>query len=371
MLFHSSLRRDLARSFWTSWVVLFTIVMTLMLIRTLGLASQGELDPESLSMALGYSALGRMPLILSVALYIAVVSTLSRIYRDSEMPIWFSSGVGLFGFIKPTFRFAWPILLAIAVLQLWAWPWHNAELDDLKSKYEARNNVDRVAPGQFRESANGEVVFFMDKSSPSGQTGNGIFIASRTSTGQVVTSAAHAQIVEKPDGRFLELEDGEQTRRNRADNSQTITRFERQGTLISDPVVGGSSRALKSMKTQDLFEQFHPSARGEFAWRIGMFFMAINFVLIGLAVAQANTRGKRGPQTIMALLCGIVYFNLHTVSSSWIAYQKVGLVPMLLVLHGGIAVLCGLWLYKRHMQIEFWPALKAQLTRDDRSGVRT
>ena len=46
MLFHSSLRRDLARSFWTSWVVLFTIVMTLMLIRTLGLASQGELDPE-------------------------------------------------------------------------------------------------------------------------------------------------------------------------------------------------------------------------------------------------------------------------------------------------------------------------------------
>ena len=159
-----------------------------------------------------------------------------------------------------------------------------------------------------------------------------------------MTSAAHAQIVEKPDGRFLELEDGEQTRRSRADNSQTITRFERQGTLISDPVVGGSSRALKSMKTQDLFEQFHPSARGEFAWRIGMFFMAINFVLIGLAVAQANTRGKRGPQTIMALLCGIVYFNLHTVSSSWIAYQKVGLVPMLMVLHGGIAVLCGLWL---------------------------
>jgi len=48
-----------------------------------------------------------------------------------------------------------------------------------------------------------------------------------------------------------------------------------------------------------------------------------------------------------------------------------GLIPMLLILHGGITMLCGLWLYKRHMQVEFWPALKAQLTRDDRSKVRT
>ena len=57
-------------------MVLFTIVMTLMLIRTLGLASEGELDRESLTLALAYSALGRMPLILCVALLIAVVSTM-------------------------------------------------------------------------------------------------------------------------------------------------------------------------------------------------------------------------------------------------------------------------------------------------------
>ncbi len=116
MLFHSSIRKDLARSFWTSWVVLFTIVMTLMLIRTLGLASEGELDPESLTLALAYSALGRMPLILSVALFIAVVSTMSRMYRDSEMVIWFNSGAGIFQFIAPAFRFAWPILIAMGLV---------------------------------------------------------------------------------------------------------------------------------------------------------------------------------------------------------------------------------------------------------------
>jgi lipopolysaccharide export system permease protein len=370
MLFHSTLRKDLARSFWTSWVVLFTIVMTLMLIRTLGLASQGELDPESLSLALGYSALGRMPLILSVALYIAVVSTMTRLYRDSEMPIWLGSGVGLLRFLRPSFRFAWPILLAIAALQLWAWPWHNAELDVLKDRYEARNNVDRVAPGQFRESASGDVVFFMDKTSQSGQAGNGIFITSKTSRGHLVTSAEHAQMVSKADGQFMELINGEQTRRNPIDQTQTITRFERQGTLISDPIVLGGGQALKSTPTLDLFKNFHPGAQGEFAWRIGMFFMASNFVLMALAIANANNRGKRGLQTGMALLSAVIYFNLHTVSSSWVAYQKVSLIPMLFILHGGVMLVCGLWLLKRHRQIEFWPQLKSFLQKKPALGVK-
>jgi len=41
---------------------------------------------------------------------------LSRMYRDSEMVIWFSSGQGLFSLLGPLFRFAWPVLLVIMAL---------------------------------------------------------------------------------------------------------------------------------------------------------------------------------------------------------------------------------------------------------------
>ena len=46
MLFHSTVRKELARSFGASLVVLLTIIVTMTLIRTLSLASRGSVNPE-------------------------------------------------------------------------------------------------------------------------------------------------------------------------------------------------------------------------------------------------------------------------------------------------------------------------------------
>ena len=92
MLFHSSLRKELSRSFGATLVVLVTIVMTMMLIRTLGLAAKGSVNPSEVFLVMTYTVLGYMPTVLGLCLFIAIVGTLSRMYRDSEMAIWFSSG---------------------------------------------------------------------------------------------------------------------------------------------------------------------------------------------------------------------------------------------------------------------------------------
>jgi lipopolysaccharide export system permease protein len=71
-------------------------------------------NPQEVFLVMAYTVLGYMPTILSLSLFIAIVGTLSRMYRDSEMVIWFSSGRGLMDFVKPLFRFAWPVLILIA-----------------------------------------------------------------------------------------------------------------------------------------------------------------------------------------------------------------------------------------------------------------
>ena len=53
---------------------------------------------------------------LMLSLFLAVVMTLGRLYRESEMTIWFASGIGLSRFVKPVLRFAWPVL-AVEVLR--------------------------------------------------------------------------------------------------------------------------------------------------------------------------------------------------------------------------------------------------------------
>ena len=98
MMFQSALRKELARSFGATLVVLVTIVMTMILIRILGQASQGKVNPTEIGLIMGYNLIGQMPTVLTLSLFIATVGTISRMYMESEMVIWLSSGQSLWSF---------------------------------------------------------------------------------------------------------------------------------------------------------------------------------------------------------------------------------------------------------------------------------
>ena len=68
MLFDSSIRKELARSFGATLVVLVTVVMTMMLIRTLGQAARGSVSPSDVMLVMGYTVLGQLSTILSLSL---------------------------------------------------------------------------------------------------------------------------------------------------------------------------------------------------------------------------------------------------------------------------------------------------------------
>ena len=92
MLFQSTFRKELAKNFAGIMIILITIVMTMMLIRVLGLASKGQVNPADILLVMAYFVLGHMPTILTLCLLIAVVHTLTRMYKDSELVIWETSG---------------------------------------------------------------------------------------------------------------------------------------------------------------------------------------------------------------------------------------------------------------------------------------
>ena len=75
MLFDSSIRKELARSFGATAVVLITVVMTMMLIRTLGQAYKGSVSPSDVMLVMGFTVLGQMSTILTLSLFVAVVGT--------------------------------------------------------------------------------------------------------------------------------------------------------------------------------------------------------------------------------------------------------------------------------------------------------
>jgi lipopolysaccharide export system permease protein len=350
MLFHSSLRKDLARNFGAALVILVTIVMTIILIRTLGQASRGSVNPSEVMLIMGFHVLGQMTTIITLSLFIACVATLSRMYSESEMVIWFASGQGLGQFISPLFRFAWPILLVIALLALIVWPWSNQQVQDLRQRYEERNDVERIAPGQFQESAGGNRVFFIDKDSPGERTGNNVFVASRDGQTESVTTASRGRVEFVGNDRFLFLENGQQWL-SRLDTGETrLTQFERYQLLIDANVVSAASvRNTRQTYTWQLLEQPTPTNLAELSWRLGLLFTAFNMVLLALALSAVNPRVGRSYHLVLALFVFVAYYNLLTLGQNWISSGRMGALPYMLLLHGGVFALALVWLRLRHI----------------------
>lgn len=357
MLFHSSLRKDLARNFGATLVILITIVMTVILIRTLGQASRGSVNPSEVLLVMGFSVLSQMTTIITLSLFIAVVSTLSRMYSDSEMVIWFSSGQGLANFVRPLLRFAWPVLLIIVLLALFAWPWSNLQIQELQNRYEKRNDLERVAPGQFQESTGGKRVFFIDKDSPDKRLGNHVFVSSIDKGIESITTAQTGRVDLVGNERFLMLDQGQQWLTNLETGETRLTQFEHYEVLMDDEVIpandGLTSRHTSSWK---LLQQPTRENLGELAWRLGLGLSAINLVLLALAVSAINPRVGRSYHLGLALFIFIAYYNMLNVGQSWITSGRVPFASFLLTLHGGVFLLALSWLYARHMNLS-WRAL--------------
>jgi lipopolysaccharide export system permease protein len=349
MLFQSSIRKELSHSFGATLVVLITIVMTIVLIRTLGLASRGYVNPQDVMLFMAYSALGRLPTILTLALFIAMVSTLSRMYRDSEMVVWFTSGQGLAGFLRPLFRFAWPVLLTITLMALFVWPWTNQQTRDMQSRYEQRSDLDRIAPGQFQESSSGKRVFFIDRDLANEQASSNVFIAATEKGKNSITTARSGHIETRGDAQFLMLENGQRLENVVGESALKISDFEEYGTRTSQSgPLGESLPEAKLLSVRALVKAPTRANLGELAWRLGLALAALNFVILAVALASVNPRGGRGGNMILILLTFVVYSNFINLGQSWIFNDLIGFGELLLALHGGVLLLGLGWLARRH-----------------------
>lgn len=351
MLFDSSLRKDLARNFVATLVVIVTIVMTITLIRTLGQASRGSINPSEVLLIMGFSMLGQLTTVLALSLFISIIATVSRMYSESEMVIWFSSGQSVLSFMPSLLRFAWPVLLSISLLALLVVPWSQQQMQDLRDRYAKRNDVERVAPGRFQESAGGKRVFFIDKDSPGQTHGSNVFIASQEGETNITTTAQTGRIEWTGSDRYLVLENGEQWLQQSSTGDSRLTQFQHYDVLVQANAGSDSSEAaVRQMPTLSLINQASPLHMGELSWRLGMGLCAINFTLLALPLSVVHPRRGRSYQYGLALLVFIFYYNMLNIGQNAIASGRYGIVAWTVGLHSAVLALSLMWLWARHRQ---------------------
>jgi len=364
MLFHSSIRKELAHSFAATLLVLFTIVVTMMLIRTLSLATAGSVDPKEVMLVLGYTVLGRFHIILTMALFIAVVSVLSRMHRDSEMVIWMGSGRGLAGMVSPVLRFAWPVLLSMVALVVMAWPWANKQTADLRDRFQQRSDLQRVQPGQFQVNASGNRVFFIDKDTANGTTGRNVFVSSIEPRGESTVSAQAATISSAGPQQVLVLKKGQRLETTPDLQNVKVSEFDEYMAVISEKMLDlPDDGAMKTRSTLELIRNPSLPAQGELAWRAGLVLCAFNLLLVGLAVAAGNPRAGKSGNIAFATFAFLFYFNMLNIGETWVGHGKVSALVWMLSLHGSVFAFAVFWLLKRHENVSMRAWFKQRLNR--------
>ena len=336
MLFDSTVRRELARAFGATLVVILTIVLTTFLIRTVGQAADGAVAPQDVVLLLGYAALGNLPIMMTLSLFVAIVVCLGRMYRDSEMAIWFSSGIGLTRFVRPVLSMSWPVLLAVTAVLLLVWPWGNRKSVELRERYQQRSDLSRVTPGVFQSSADGRRVFFIERESSDGVSARNVFILSQLEAGESVTSARSGRLEREGNDRFLVLERGQRNDIDQKSGERTLSSFERYRVLASeDAAHAAESAPPKATDTMDLIRK--PTLRGEaeLTWRFGLILGTTNLLLLGVGLSATNPRRASNWNLLFALLTFFVYYNLINLSQAWVANGRASMAVVLLALHGG------------------------------------
>ena len=348
MLFDSSLRREAWRGFVGTLVVLLTVVLTMILIRMLGLAAKGSVAVADVSLLLGYSLFNQTPVLISLALFAAAVGMLARLQRDSELVVWQASGVKLSRLIKPLWQMAWPILAVLALLVLVVRPWSQHQAQQIKERFEQRSDIARVAPGQFQTSADGRKVFFIDSHSDAQTVGRQVFIVSTAGHVESVITAEEGRVVTRDGLRHLVLQRGERVETNLATGTKSRAKFDQAEVLLGDaPGAITSTDKARNKPTLELMVSSNRTDRAELVWRLGTIWAALNLVLIALASSSDQVRRANSWSMVWALLVFIVYYNLQSLVQSWVASGRMREGVGLFAVHGVVTLLALTWLYWR------------------------
>jgi lipopolysaccharide export system permease protein len=356
VIFQRSLIREFSLIAFAVVTVLLAILLTRLLILLLGKAAVGEVIPEAVFGLIAFGILTYLPVLLGIAVFVAVLLALTRSYRDSEMTVWFTSGLSIAAWVTPVLQFAVPVALVCALLSLVISPWSQAQSVEYQRLLESRDEVSSVTPGVFRESRSSDRVFFVDKLTERDDVVNNVFVQSTQDNRLGVIVAQKGFIETEPNGdRFVVLQNGRRYEGTPGALDYRTVDFDRYALRIEPKEAKREAPSTKAMSTLDLFEQHKPEQVAELHWRIGLPLAVLVMGLFAVPLSVVNPRSGRSWNLIIAILTYILYNNLLSIFQAWTAQGKipgwVGLWPVHLAMVAAIALL-----FYRQM---FWIRLPA------------
>lgn len=357
MIFKRSLSQELLHTAIGAFAVLFGIVIAQRVTFYIGIAANGSIASNAINTLLGFSMLKFLPMLLSLTLFLAVLLTMTRQHRDSEMAIWFSSGLGLAAWIRPILNFSGPIIVLIAFLSLFVTPWATNKSSDYKTQLQKQDELATITPGVFKESKHANRVYFVEAFDQLGTTVKNIFIQSiqHQQLGVIVAKEGHRETLANNDN-FLVMLQGRRYEGKPESSEFSSTTFEKYAVRIeakeakAPPVV-----VVQALPSEALMSEHTPANNAELQGRFAIPISALILVLLAIPLSFVDPRSGRTSNMAMAILIYIIYNNMISITQAWLVQGRLSPVIGLWPVHLIFISLTAYLFYRRAFQLPILP----------------
>lgn len=311
---------EIAKVFAAIIVTLLLVTVSVLFLRTLEQVNVGALTSAAALRFLAMHVLGDMASLLPPAFFIAVLVTLGRLARDSELIALGACGLGPVRIYRALLGFAVPLSLVTAWFSLFGQPYASLQIQMLEEAQDQRaSQVAGLQPGRFYQQSQGRITFYAAAVDEQGRFRNVFLRDRRSDRPRLVLSERGSYQGTSDSGRQrVVLEQGRRYEGEPGQADFAIGTFERYTYFLESGSEAQIERRRRaSLPTEELIGSSRLFYRAELAHRLAAPLAIYALSMIAIPLTNLSPRQKTTGRMLLAFVAYFAFFNLQRLAETW------------------------------------------------------
>lgn len=312
--------KELYKTFLAVTVILALIVFANNFVFLLEKIVGGYIQSGDLWTLMGFELMEMNGFLIPPAFFFAVLLSLGRLYRDSEIIAMQASGIGPASLYKSYLVGAIPAVLLASVLVMYSLPWAKYSMIQLEANRDQDNtSIGEIETGKFMELQKGETVFFAGARGNNKGDVKDVFIQNRRNGKLGIISAQEGyQYIEKETGdHYLVLKNGYRYTGEPGQNTYTNSQFYEYGLRIRRVEQKKANVPVKAMPTAEIWNSDIKAHRIEMQFRISIPLSILALAFLAIPLSRSLPRQGIYGRMLLAFVVYFSFMNTHKLAKKW------------------------------------------------------
>jgi lipopolysaccharide export system permease protein len=361
LIIHRSFYREATVSTLATMLVLAILVFSQKAVFVLSSAASGGINAIWVATLLTLEFILDFDLLMQLSLFVGILVTLNRWYRDSEMVVLTSCGVSIMNLVRPVMIFTLGFSLVVGTLVLVVRPAAFNRIQEVKQENADKADLGWIVPGRFT-SIDG-YTYFVEKRGAGGSKRN-VFIFTRDGKDlRTIVADKAKQVTNARTGqKIIRLNHGSVYRGRPGSADYRVTRFDDYQLLLQGGISLDTDKKVEGISIFDLPSYPNQNlALTELQTRLGKPVMLFIFAGIAMLLSYSEPRRSQYRSLFIAVFVFFFYLTVLQYVRDMMRVGQVSPVASMWLVHATAAGIIYYLLRRRNQGLPLlaWPLRKA------------